>query len=183
MLYVDPIRQHGIGLENGARERKALEEFERLFLYQMLREMRKTITQSNLLGGESHRAMFQDMMDDVWAGEMAKSGQLGVADLVEIQLRVQDAQPALAPARRKTNVDDFQGLPLHPPPSLGLPLHPATSLGLPLKRIGTELLELPGRGKGIPLRPSDLSSPTASLPINGTTVSDSPLPRPTGITV
>lgn len=173
MLYVDPVSQHRLDLEErgvpgGVKERKALEEYERLFLFQMLREMRKSVLTPELPGGESQREFFEEMLDDVWAGQMAKSGQLGIADLIASQLRVQDSQARMASERRAARAaGEFQGLPLAPPPLKGLPLHPETPKGLAVRRVGREYLELPRKGQGLPLRPRDALSSANPLPIKG----------------
>jgi len=83
MLYVNPINYvvPNINLSGSedARKKVAGEEMERLFLYELLKEMRKTIVASKLFPQNSTKEIYYDMLNDAFAGEMAKSGQLGIA--------------------------------------------------------------------------------------------------------
>jgi len=76
-----------------AREKAALQEFERLFLGQLLREMRKTVPENSLFGKSSEQEFAEEMMDDQMAGEMAKSGQFGIAKQMEAQMKLRAATP------------------------------------------------------------------------------------------
>ncbi len=144
MLYVNPLQDASFARTDPARldalqRRQALEEFERVFLYQLLRQMRKTVPESSLFGKSSQREYFEEMMDDVLAGEMARSGQFGVAALLEEQLRVQELQKTLEPAQAypggiSLQPEAAEGLALRPgPESEGVVLNPL-SAGLPLER-------------------------------------------------
>ena len=69
MLYINPQVQSGykdLSLSPGAdrREAEALKEFERLFLFQMLKAMRKTVPDGGLFGGGMKREYFEEMLDD-----------------------------------------------------------------------------------------------------------------------
>ncbi len=91
MLYVNPQAQSGFkGMEltPGAkgREAEALKQYEQLFLFQMLKEMRKTVPDYGFFDSGGQKAYFEEMMDDFVAGEMAASGQLGVAEQMAKQL-------------------------------------------------------------------------------------------------
>ncbi len=83
MLYVNPINyvvpNIDIARTEEARKKVAGEEMERLFLYELLKEMRKTVVQSKLFPQNSTKEIYYDMLHDAFAGEMAKSGQLGIA--------------------------------------------------------------------------------------------------------
>lgn len=83
MLYVNPINYvvPNINLSGSedVRKKVAGEEMERLFLYELLKEMRKTIVASKLFPQNSTREIYYDMLNDAFAGEMTKSGQLGIA--------------------------------------------------------------------------------------------------------
>lgn len=66
-------------LREGAKEKKAFKEFEQMFVHLMLKEMRKTVNESSW-GQKSHAAkMYEEMMDESLAAQMAESGQMGVA--------------------------------------------------------------------------------------------------------
>lgn len=100
MLYVNPMEsatarasdafREKIGrdsLDAGpAREKKALQEFERIFLFQMVREMRKSVPKDALFGDSSQQQFMDEMLDDHLAGQMAASGQFGIAKQMEQQL-------------------------------------------------------------------------------------------------
>lgn len=152
MLYVNPVQDAGFARTAPAQldaleRRQAFEEFERLFLYQLLRQMRKTVPESSLFGKSSQRAYFEEMMDDVLAGQMAKSGQLGVADLLEEQLRIQEMQKQLQPSSAYP-----EGISMVPKAAEGIPLERgAAQPGIPLERV-PEGIPL-DREEGIPLRP------------------------------
>ena len=98
MLYVNPQTQSGfksMELTPGAkgRETEALKQYEQLFLFQMLKEMRKTVPDYGFFDSGGQKAYFEEMMDDFLAGEMASSGQLGVAKQMAQQLHARDKAP------------------------------------------------------------------------------------------
>lgn len=92
MLYVNPLElSRGARvdhmLEGPAREKTAVKEFERYFLYTLLREMRETVPRNDLFGDSQSRRVYEDMLDDHLAGQMAQSGQFGIGEMIESQLR------------------------------------------------------------------------------------------------
>jgi Rod binding domain-containing protein len=101
MLYVNPLlsfrpsAQHQAPLDDKTKERVALEEFEHFFLFTLLQEMGKTVPKDGLFKGGAEREIYDEMLNDALSGAMAKSGQLGVAKLIEEQLRIAEAQLAL----------------------------------------------------------------------------------------
>lgn len=114
MLYVNPIASNQFFREDTAawqemRETQALKGLERLFLYQLLQEMRKTVPKSSLFGSSSQQDYFEEMFDDCLAGQLAESGQFGIAKQMQDQLRLSEARSApinkadatAAPARRQ----------------------------------------------------------------------------------
>lgn len=103
MLYVNPVTQRffqqgEMNLHAKGREQEAFRELEHFFLYTLLQEMRRTIPEGGLFKKSAESKMFDEMLDDALSLEMAKSGQLGIAKLLEEQLRIQDVQ-------RELNVD------------------------------------------------------------------------------
>lgn len=99
MLYVNPVSSldsfRAEGLPDGeARRRAALEELDRLFAFTLLQEMRKTVPDEGLLGSSNERKLYEEMLDDAFAGQMARTGQLGLARQVEAQLKAQESQAA-----------------------------------------------------------------------------------------
>jgi hypothetical protein len=146
MLYVNPQVHSGykdLALSPGSiqREEQALREFEQLFLFQMLKEMRKTVQDSGLLGDGMKRSYFEEMMDDVVAGEMAASGQLGLARQMAADLHAKEVR--LRP-----------GSPLVPGGS-GIPIRSANS-GIPIAEPVAPAFPIPARLAGIPVQASSV---------------------------
>ena len=88
-----PMREKAEGISNkiGRRLKKnadlksVAEDFEAIFLHKMLESMRKTVPKSGLL--ESFSAdMYQSMFDEELANEMAKKGEIGLANMMYKQL-------------------------------------------------------------------------------------------------
>ncbi|HPO13202.1 MAG TPA: rod-binding protein [Candidatus Hydrogenedentes bacterium] len=99
MLYVNPIASNQFFREDSnarqeVRETQALKEFERLFLYQLLHEMRKTVPKDSLFGHSSQQDYFEEMFDDCLAGQLAESGQFGIAKQMQDQLKLSAARSA-----------------------------------------------------------------------------------------
>ena len=59
---------------------KASQEFEAIFVKQMLNAMRKTTLSSGLLDGGLSRQVFEDMLYDEYAKSMSQSANFGLAD-------------------------------------------------------------------------------------------------------
>ena len=76
----------------GSKEEKdllhAAQEFESFFTYMLLKEMRKTVSETPLFHGGRAEEIFRDMLDEEMAKDMAHtSGQgLGIADILYQQL-------------------------------------------------------------------------------------------------
>ena len=110
MLYVNPLlalypasRAEAV-LNNAASEQVALEELEHLFLFTLLQEMRKSIPHDGLFEGRTARETYEEMMDDALSGAMAKTGQLGIARMIEEQLRIAETQQS-AMAQSRSGAD------------------------------------------------------------------------------
>jgi flagellar protein FlgJ len=66
---------------------KASEDFEALFIKQMLDVMRKTIhKEDDLLGGGLGQDVYEDMLYNEYAKKMASTAQFGLADMIYKQL-------------------------------------------------------------------------------------------------
>ncbi len=66
---------------------KASEDFEALFIKQMLDVMRKTIhKEDDLLGNGMGQDMYEDMLYDEYAKKMAETAQFGLADMIYQQV-------------------------------------------------------------------------------------------------
>jgi flagellar protein FlgJ len=79
--------------------REVAEQFEALFVAQMLKAMRDTIPKDGLFSS-SEMGTYQQMLDQQLALDLSKSGSIGLADLIEQQLRPQGlgSVPDAAPA-------------------------------------------------------------------------------------
>jgi len=66
--------------------REAASEFESLFINQMLKSMRETITKSELFHGGNAEDIYTSMLDSELSKNMASSGGIGLADMLLRQL-------------------------------------------------------------------------------------------------
>ena len=71
---------------------EACQEFEAIFIKQMLNVMRKTVPKSGLLDGGAAEEIFEDMLYDEYAGSMARTAGLGLADTIYEQLTLTQQQ-------------------------------------------------------------------------------------------
>ncbi len=69
-----------------AQLRKAAQDFEAIFLRQLLKSMRRTVNESSLWGDGREMELYRAMMDDEFAAEMARSGGIGLAEMLVEQL-------------------------------------------------------------------------------------------------
>ncbi|MBV8152532.1 MAG: rod-binding protein [Candidatus Eremiobacteraeota bacterium] len=88
-----------------SRLHQASTQFEAVFVDMLFREMRKTESDDTLTGKKSNAdKIYGEMLDDERARSMAQSGSLGIARLVEAQLRpavlANAAREAAASTRR-----------------------------------------------------------------------------------
>ena len=65
---------------------KVSQEFEAIFIKQMLNVMRKSVGKTGLLDGGLAEEFFEDMLYDEYAEKMAESGSFGIADMIYRQL-------------------------------------------------------------------------------------------------
>jgi len=117
MLYVNPLdagnaTRIDLTKDPGAKQKVALEELEHLFLFTLLQEMRKTVPILEETEGGPERGLYEEMLDDALSGQMASSGQMGIAKQIQEQLRTAEMQHAIqktiaeheAQARREAQV-------------------------------------------------------------------------------
>ncbi len=64
------------------RLRRAAQDFEAIFIHQMLKSMRQSLPGGGPLAPGSGQKMYQDMLDDELAKSMARGGGLGLADVL-----------------------------------------------------------------------------------------------------
>ncbi|GMV91566.1 MAG: hypothetical protein AMXMBFR82_13440 [Candidatus Hydrogenedentota bacterium] len=100
MLYVNPvtspfIQRAGAALQQASRDAAAFQEMEHFFAYMLLQEMQKTVPRDGLFDGGLQSDFQRDMFNDIVAGKIAESGQLGIAKVMEEQLHIQNMQKSL----------------------------------------------------------------------------------------
>lgn len=72
--------------------RETAENFEAVFLAQMLRPMFDTLKTDGIMGGGKAEGMYRDMMVDEVGKSIAKSGGIGIADSIYREiLKLQEA--------------------------------------------------------------------------------------------
>ena len=75
----------GSGLDKEALK-KACEQFEGLFLHQIMKGMRKTVVEGKLLHGGNAEKIFTDLKDQAVSDNLAQAGGLGMAEMLYRQL-------------------------------------------------------------------------------------------------
>ena len=76
------------GISEDAKLREAANEFEAIFIQQMLKSMRKTSLESDLLPKSEGEKIFRSMLDEQYAKLSAKSGSLGLGQMIYQQLKL-----------------------------------------------------------------------------------------------
>ena len=79
-------------LQEAKREEKAYKDFEKMFVHMMLKEMRKTINETSLVEKSHATKMYEEMMDEALAEQMAQSGQMGIAAQLRSTLEAERVQ-------------------------------------------------------------------------------------------
>ena len=160
MLYVNPIglRDPKISAAadpSQAREKAATQELERYFAYMLMQEMRRSIPKDTLFGSGNEMKLFNEMLDDAFAGEIARSGQWGIADQIAQQIQ---------PQINVNNTDQQKAeFPINTPKA-GLSLS-NNRIGLTLNKSQTAL-PLTQPKTGFPMQHSQRSSNEQNVPIN-----------------
>lgn len=75
-------RATGVSDQDYAKARKAAEEFEAVFLSQMMQPIFDTIPEDSLFGEGPGHKVYQSMLVSEMGKEMARSGGVGIADHV-----------------------------------------------------------------------------------------------------
>ena len=75
------------GISDDLKLRDAANEFEAIFIQQMLKTMRKTSIESDLIPKSEGEKLFQSMLDEKYSEISAKSGSLGLGDMIYKQLK------------------------------------------------------------------------------------------------
>jgi peptidoglycan hydrolase FlgJ len=100
LLYVNPLstaRATSMVAAEGqaGRDKVAFEELEHHFIFTMLQEMRKSIPEGGIFPRGHEERMYEEMLDDAMSGEIAHSGQFGIAKMIAEQLRIEEMQKHL----------------------------------------------------------------------------------------
>ena len=88
-LRMDQLREIPVdkGKTDDARLRAASNEFEAIFLQQMLKTMRKASLESDFIKKSEGEKIFRSMLDEQYAILSAKSGRLGLGEMIYQQLK------------------------------------------------------------------------------------------------
>ena len=99
--------------------KRASQEFEAIFLAQLLKVMRETIEESGLTEGGFGKSIYTELFDQEVALNMARRGALGIADMLYENLSAKEAGPQAGDAPAQAN----------PAPSGGHSSSPAEEMG------------------------------------------------------
>jgi len=75
-----------------AKLRQSCEDFEAMFVKQMLDSMKSTINKSGFIKENMGEEIFDDMLGDEYAKSMAESSDFGIADMMYKQLAAKKYQ-------------------------------------------------------------------------------------------
>ncbi|MFN3834569.1 MAG: rod-binding protein [Glycocaulis sp.] len=80
------------GISSAEQARRVAEEFEAVFLAQLIEQMMGESTQSEMFGGGPGESAFRGMLNEEYAKVMARAGGIGLADdLTREIMRLQEA--------------------------------------------------------------------------------------------
>ncbi|MGI6227271.1 MAG: rod-binding protein [Peptococcales bacterium] len=74
------------GKEDNAKLMDACQQFESIFIHQMISQMRATIPEGGLFEKSQGEKIFQDMLDEKYAEKISQSGGFGLAKILYDQL-------------------------------------------------------------------------------------------------
>ena len=108
-------KESGVKRSDEGKLRKACEDFESIFISQMLKAMRQTIPKSGLLDGGSQQDTYLSLFDEELSKSMAKRGGIGLGKILYQNILNQEKNRNLAPVelsaapdgqRRKINLPE-----------------------------------------------------------------------------
>ena len=76
--------------------KKVSQDFEAMFVSMMLKSMRDTVGKVKLTGGGQGEETFRSLLDNEYATAAARSGGIGLAQIMERELKSQNAPPPKA---------------------------------------------------------------------------------------
>jgi flagellar protein FlgJ len=74
------------GKDDDAKLMEACQQFESIFIHQMISQMRATIPEGGLFEKSQGEKIFQDMLDHEYAQNISKAGGIGLAKILYDQL-------------------------------------------------------------------------------------------------
>ena len=83
-IHIPLVKAEGM---NDKELLKACQDFEAVFLHQMLKEMRKTVPKEGIIPESNEQDVFTTMFDEEVAKTMSKQGGFGLAEMLFEQLR------------------------------------------------------------------------------------------------
>ena len=92
MSPLEPSRQAAQGPSKAAEEAKlqgACQQFEEMFLTQMMKQMRKAGPKGGMFGGGQGSEQFADMLDQERAKDWSQNGGIGLASMMFEQMKKQ----------------------------------------------------------------------------------------------
>ena len=78
--------KQGISEAREEKLREACQDFQSIFIKQMLESMRKTVQETGLLSGGRAEKIFEDMLYDEYAKKMSKTAGFGLDEMIYRQL-------------------------------------------------------------------------------------------------
>ena len=94
MPELNPIKGASLSGKDKAELKKVAEEFEAVFIAQLLKIMRETIEESGMEGSGFGKSIYTDLFDQEIALSMAKRGALGIGDIIYKSFADREAIPA-----------------------------------------------------------------------------------------
>ena len=73
-----------------ARSEKAFKDLEGLFMNELMKEMRKSVSDEGIFKKSHETKMYEEMLDEVYSQAMADSGQFGIAKQIAAQLQLRE---------------------------------------------------------------------------------------------
>jgi len=81
-----PADRNNLADNHDGELRKACAEFESLFIFYLLKEMRATVPKSGFIGGGRAEEIYTSMLDSQLAKEMSSKGGIGLSTILLDQL-------------------------------------------------------------------------------------------------
>ncbi|HID96482.1 MAG TPA: hypothetical protein EYP53_10580 [Candidatus Latescibacteria bacterium] len=88
----EPIKTKEVGkkVTEDFKLKKACQDFEALFIFYLLKVMRKSIPQNGYLDGGIGRGIFQGIMDEKVAEKVSRTGQIGIWKVLYDHLSIRE---------------------------------------------------------------------------------------------